>query len=130
MTWHLLAANSKLVENFEPAASTCCSGDNKEKLPVHIHSQYASDFCHDRKSALTGAIKRQIFPMVTHVFENSNLSQQMFAIDTWRAVIYSLGHGRKHMLAILPTILRQAYESPLKIPFYHSIHLFEGHRSE
>ena len=34
VTWHLLAANSKLVENFEPS------------------SEYASNFCHDRKSAL------------------------------------------------------------------------------
>ena len=35
--------------------------------------------------------------MVTHVFDNSNLSQEIFAIDAWRAIIYSLGHGRKHM---------------------------------
>ena len=46
------------------------------------------------------------FHMVTHVFDNSNLSQEIFAIDTWRAVICSLGHGRKHMLTILPTIWR------------------------
>ena len=45
------------------------------------------------------AIKRQFFfHMATHVFDNSNLSQEIFAIDTWRAVIYALGHGRKHML--------------------------------
>ena len=45
--------------------------------------------------------------MVTHVFDNnSNLSQEIFAIDTWRAVIFSLGHGRKHMLTILTTIWR------------------------
>ena len=32
-------------------------------------------------------------------FDNSNLSQEIFAIDdTWGAVICSLGHGRKHML--------------------------------
>ena len=36
--------------------------------------------------------------MVTHVFDNSNLSQEIFAIDTWGAVICFLGHGRKHML--------------------------------
>ena len=36
--------------------------------------------------------------MATHVFNNSNLSQEIFAIDTWGAVICSLGHGRKHML--------------------------------
>ena len=47
---------------------------------------------------ITRAIKRQFFHMVTHVFDNSNLSQETFAIDTWRAVVCSLGHGRKHML--------------------------------
>ena len=47
VTWHLLAVNSKSVENFEPS-----SGDNKEKLSSNIHSEYASDFCHDRKFAL------------------------------------------------------------------------------
>ena len=52
---------------------------------------------------IIGAIKRQFFHMVTH---NSNLSQEIFAIDTWRAVICSLGYGRKHMLTILPTIWR------------------------
>ena len=41
--------------------------------------------------------------MIIHVLDNSNLSQDTFAIDTWKAVIYSLGHGLKHMLAILPT---------------------------
>ena len=35
------------------AASTRCSGDNKEKLARNIRSEYASDFCHDRKSAFT-----------------------------------------------------------------------------
>ena len=29
-----------------------------------------------------------------------------FAIDTWGAVICSLGHGRKYMLMILPTLRR------------------------
>ena len=37
---------------------------------------------------------------------DSNLSQEMFAMDTLGAVICSLGHGRKHMLTILPTIWR------------------------
>ena len=55
---------------------------------------------------IIGAIKKQFFHMVTHVFDNSNLSQEIFAIDTWGAVICSLGHGRKHMLTILPTICR------------------------
>ena len=44
--------------------------------------------------------------MVTHVYDNSNLSQEIPAIDTWGAVICSLGHGRKHMLTIFPTIWR------------------------
>ena len=47
---------------------------------------------------MIGAIKRQFIHMVTHVFDNNNLSQEIFAVDTWRAVICSLGHGRKHML--------------------------------
>ena len=47
---------------------------------------------------ILGAIKRQFFHMVKHVPDNSNLSQEIFAIDTWGAVICSLGHGRKHML--------------------------------
>ena len=53
---------------------------------------------------IIGAIKRQFFHMVTHVFDYSNLSQEIFAIDTWGAVIRSLGHGRKHMLTIFPII--------------------------
>ena len=36
---------------------------------------------------IIGAIKRQFFYMVTHVFDNRNLSQEIFAIDTWRDVI-------------------------------------------
>ena len=59
---------------------------------------------------IIGAIKRQFYHMVTHVFDNSNRSQEIFAVDTqWRAVIYFLGHGRKHMLAILPTIWRPGF---------------------
>ena len=60
---------------------------------------------------IIGAIKRQFFHMVTHIFDNSNLSQEIFAIDTWRAVICSLGHGRKHMLTILPTIWRSGLKT-------------------
>ena len=48
--------------------------------------------------------KDAVFHMVMYVFDNSNLSQEIFAIDTLRAVICSLGHGRKYMLTILPTI--------------------------
>ena len=46
---------------------------------------------------IIGAIKRQFFHLATHMFDNSNLSQKIFAIDTWGGVIYSLGHGRQHM---------------------------------
>ena len=35
------------------AVSIRCSGDNKETLSTKIRSEYASDFCHDRESALT-----------------------------------------------------------------------------
>ena len=31
--------------------------------------------------------------MVMHVFDNSNLSYEIFAIDTWGAVMCSLGHA-------------------------------------
>ena len=53
---------------------------------------------------IIGAIKRQFLHMVTHAFDKNNLSQEIFAVDTRRAVICSLGHVRKHMLTILPTI--------------------------
>ena len=49
---------------------------------------------------IIGAIKRQFLDMVTHVFDNSNVLQEIFAINTWRTVICSLGHGRKHMLRL------------------------------
>ena len=60
---------------------------------------------------IIGEIKRQFFHMVTHVFDNSNLSQEIFAIYTWGAVICSLGRGRKHMLTIIPTIWRPGLKS-------------------
>ena len=47
---------------------------------------------------IIGVIKTQFFDMVMYVFDNSNLSQEIFAIDTQKAVICSLGHGRRHML--------------------------------
>ena len=34
---------------------------------------------------IIGAIKRQFFHLVTQAFDNSNLSQEIFAIDTWSA---------------------------------------------
>ena len=55
---------------------------------------------------IIGVIKTQFFPMVMYVFYNSNISKEIFAIDTLRAVICYLGNGRKHMLTILPTIWR------------------------
>ena len=53
--------------------------------------------------------------MVMHVFDNSNLSQEIFAIDTWGAVICFLGHGRKHILTILPTIWRPGFTLTVNI---------------
>ena len=47
--------------------------------------------------------------MVALVFDNRNPSQETFAIDPWRAVVYSLEYGRKHMLAILPTIWKPGF---------------------
>ena len=47
---------------------------------------------------ITGVIERQFFPDGNACFDNSNLSQEIFGINTWGAVICSLGHGRKHML--------------------------------
>ena len=52
----------------------------------------------------------QFFRQVTHIFDNSNLSQEIFAIDTWGAVICSLGYGRKQMLTILPTMWRPGFK--------------------
>ena len=57
---------------------------------------------------ISGAIKRQFFSHGDACFDNGNLSQEIFAIDTWRAVICSLGDGRKHMLTSLPTLSDQA----------------------
>ena len=69
---------------------------------------------------IIGAIKRQFFHMVTHVFDNSSLSQEIFAIDTWRAVLCSLGRGRKHMLTILPTMWRSGFkELKFNAPLIH-----------
>ena len=64
---------------------------------------------------IIGTIKRQYFDMVTHIFDNSNLSEEIFAIDTWRAVICSLGHGCKRMLTIFPTLKRPGLKPGLHI---------------
>ena len=80
---------------------------------------------------IIGVIKGQFFHMVTHVFDNNNLSQEIFAIDTWEAVICFLGHGRKHMLTILPTIWRPGLKernslsidfTVAKLPVKHNTH--------
>ena len=71
---------------------------------------------------IIGVIKRQFFHMVTHVFDNSNLSQEIFAIDTWGAVICSLGHGHKHMVTILPTISKPGLK-----PGFHIVVRFAEH---
>ena len=63
----------------------------------------------DQALRIIGVIKTQFFHMIMYVFDNSNLLQEIFAIDTWRAVICSLGYGRKHMLTILPTIWRPGF---------------------
>ena len=47
------------------------------------------------------------------MFFYSNLSQEIFAIDTWGAVICSLGDGLKHMLTILPTIFKPGFKVAL-----------------
>ena len=56
-------------------------------------------------------IKRQFFHMVTYVFDNSSISQEILAIDTSGAVMCSLGHGRKHMLTLILTIWRPGFKS-------------------
>ena len=64
---------------------------------------------------IIGVIKTQFFHMVMYVFDNSNVSQEIFAIGTERAVIRSLGHGRKHMFMIFLTIGRPSFiETRLK----------------
>ena len=35
--------------------------------------------------------------------------KEIFVIDTWGDVIRFLGHGRKHMLTILPTIWKPGF---------------------
>ena len=52
------------------------------------------------------AIGGQFFHMVMHVFDGSSLSQGIFAVGAWGAVVCFLGHGGKHILTILLTIWR------------------------
>ena len=58
---------------FNQAASTRCSVDNKEKLSTNILSEYASDFCHDRKSEKITAKSMYFFPF--HMFTFHSLVQ-------------------------------------------------------
>ena len=63
---------------------------------------------------IIGAIKRPFFHMVTHVFDNSNLSQETFSIDTWRAVIYFLEHQTQtHACDLCDYIENQLHRSGL-----------------
>ena len=64
--------------------------------------------------SILGAIKRQFFLMVTHVFDNNNLSQGTLAIDTWRAVRYSLGHDC-HPSDYMETRLYISSVAPVKL---------------
>ena len=80
-------------------ASEKYSWDNAGDLSIYPGTRLSA--------RIIGAIKGQFFHMVTHVFDNSNLSREILAIDTCRAVICSLGHGRKHMFIILPIIWGQ-----------------------
>ena len=54
---------------FNEAVNTHCSGDNKEKLSTGIGIEYASDFCHDRKSA-----------SIPHTFSNTAHSLKKLTI--------------------------------------------------
>ena len=58
VTWHFLTANSKLIENLNQAASTRCSGDNKEKLSTNIWSEYANAFCQGSRDPMFTQIQR------------------------------------------------------------------------
>ena len=67
----------------------------------------------------------QFLLMVTHVFDDSNFSQETFArfLQDFRKtfvrlVIYSLRHRRKHMLPVLPTIWRSGFKNFLLDCFF------------
>ena len=55
---------------FNKAASTRCSVDNKENLSANTRSEYASDFCHDRKSACSGDNKEKLSTNIRSEFES------------------------------------------------------------
>ena len=95
----------ELISTF--ATAVCKNWNVSDKYTWDNAGDLKELFIDQTLGEVIGTIKRQFFHMVTHVFDNSNLSQEIFAIDTWGAVICSLGNGRKHMLTILPTIWSQ-----------------------
>ena len=95
------------VEPISTFTTAVCESWNVSDKYIGIMLETLNNYPWTRLSVrIIGVIKRQFFLMVTHVFDNSNLSQEIFEIDTWGAVICSLGHGRKHML---PTIWRPGF---------------------
>ena len=83
----------KLISTF---TTVVCESWNMSDKYTWIMLEIVNNYPWTRLSVrIIGVTKRQLFHMVTHVFDDSNLSQEIFPIDTWRAVICSLGHGRK-----------------------------------
>ena len=99
---------SSLSNSHSNVASVQKNRDDKSHRVIVALNNYPWTRLSER---IMGAIKRQFLHMVTHVFDNSNLSQEIFAINVWGDVICSLGHGRKDMLTILPTIWRPGLKS-------------------
>ena len=98
------------VELISTFTTAVCKSWNVTDKYTGITLEILNNYPWTRLSvSIIGAIKRQFFHMVTHVFDISNLSQETFAIDTWGAVICFLRHGRKHMFTILPTIWRPGF---------------------
>ena len=95
------------VELISTFTTVVCESWNVSENTLGIMLEVLSNYPWTRHSVrIIGVIKRQLFDTVTHVFDNSNLLQEIFGIDTWRGVIWSLEHGRKHILTISPTIWR------------------------
>ena len=62
-----------------------------------------------------------VFHILTHVFDNSNFSQELFAIDTWRAVICSFGHNASTCLRSFRLYGDQALMSCWDLKEHHII---------
>ena len=86
VTWHLLAANRKLVENYEPS---------KEKLSTNIRSEYVSDFCHDRKSPFKADFLSWQKLLAT-IFFSDEISQVIIA-----AMVLAPNFYRKNCLRVI-----------------------------